>query len=113
VVVIHERSRWHVFWRQGALVLMVVLLVLQQVMGAWTSWWFRGGMAVALSWLGIAALADLAIGSAVAVTCSVLVAAASFVMWFGGRASFPGFIVFVVVLLWAWRFAPRQPRGAR
>jgi hypothetical protein len=62
-------------------------------------------MAVAMSWLGIAAISDLAIGSSVALACSVLAAVASFVMWLGGRASFPGFIAFVVVLLGAWWFA--------
>jgi hypothetical protein len=106
-----ERSRWQAFWRKGAPGLIIALLALQKLNGAWTSLWFRGGMAIALSWLGIAAISGLAIESRLALTCSVLVAIASLVMWLGGSASFPGFVAFVAVLLWAWRFAP--PRKSK
>ena len=111
VFVLHERSRWQDFWLRGAPVVILAFASPQRVSGAWTSLWFRGGMAFAMSWLGVKAFSGLAIESRGAVTCSILVAIASFVMWFSDGASLPAVVALIAVLVWAWRFAPpRRPK---
>jgi hypothetical protein len=111
-----NRSRWQDHWQRIALHRMLVfsLLLIGMAMDARAALWFDGGVAIALSWLGISWMMGLPIGRTAALAFSLLVTIASLVMSFGlgGNVRVSAGAVFVALCAAAWRFAPpRKPQS--
>jgi hypothetical protein len=102
-------SRWRrSLWRNGALVAAFALLYLQKT--GWTSLWLQVGIALAMSWLAVAAISGWATQSLAAVLYRVLVTIAICTLWLGDHIGvrLPASVTVSVVVVWAASFSPSR-----